>query len=587
MTMKRALAIGLLTLGAALAGSAARAGPDIRVDAPQGPVVGETLETGTVAVFRGIPYAVPPVGQRRWRMAEPAPDWKLARSAKNASPACMQSPIPPLMKTGTGATQPVFFSAPAPLVSEDCLFLNVWSPNAAAIPGSPNAAKRPVMVWIHGGAFTGGSGTDAIYDGAALAAKGVVVVTINYRLGIFGFFAHPDLSAETGSGTSGNQGLGDQIEALRWVQRNIAAFGGDPGNVTIFGESAGSWAVSLLMATPASQGLFHKAIGESGAYFYPMLTLKQPSEGRQSAEAGGASFAAAAAGGLTGLRALSAAAVLEKSAALAAVNPAQLVIIDGTLIKQSLRDTYAQGLQRAVPMLVGFNADEGSALSDFFVVAPTPSSAESYVADVRARFGDLSAPWLKLYPPTDLTAAVFDAYRDSEFGWRMTEMAHAANRAGTPAYLYYFAHRPPYGAIMRGMPIGAGKRQLGAHHAAEIPYVFGNMAVLPGAAGLLAKERQLSDLMQDYWVRFAATGNPNGGAGPDWPAFEAKKRRFLRFDTATAQGSDLLAGSWELHKEIDRRRSRAGLASDGAYPGLLGRSEPAGTDPAKQSPASR
>ena len=212
---------------------------------------------------------------------------------------------------------------------------------------------------------------------------------------------------------------------------------------------------------------------------------------------------------------------------------------------------------------------------------------ESYVADVQARFGDLSAPWLKLYPPTDLTAAVFDAYRDSEFGWRMTEMAHAANRAGTPAYLYYFAHRPPYGAIMRGMPIGAGKRQLGAHHAAEIPYVFGNMAVLPGAAGLLAKERQLSDLMQDYWVRFAATGNPNGGAGPDWPAFEAKKRRFLRFDTATAQGSDLLAGSWELHKEIDRRRSRAGLASDGAYPGLLGRSEPAGTDPAKQSPASR
>jgi para-nitrobenzyl esterase len=582
--MKRALAIGFLALGSILAGSAARAGPDIRIDAPQGPVVGEMLETGKVAVFRGLPYAVPPVGQRRWRMAEPAPDWKLARSAKAAAPVCMQSAFPPVMTTGTGATQPVFFSAPAPLASEDCLFLNVWLPNAAATPGSPPAAKRPVMVWIHGGAFTGGSGTDAIYDGAALAAKGVVVVTINYRLGIFGFFAHPELSAETASGTSGNQGLGDQVEALRWVQRNIAAFGGDPRNVTIFGESAGSWAVSLLMATSASEGLFHKAIGESGAYFYPMLSLKQPSEGRASAEAIGAGFAAAAAGGLAGLRGLSAAAVLDKSAALAAINPAQLVIVDGALIRQTLRDTYAQGRQRAIPTLVGFNADEGSALSDFFVVAPVPSSPESYVADVQARFGDLSAQWLKLYPPTDLTGAVFDAYRDSEFGWRMIEMAHAAKRAGTPAYLYYFAHRPPYGAIERGMPIGAGKRPLGAHHAAEIPYVFGNLSVPPGAGAAQAQERQLSDLMQDYWVRFAATGNPNGGAGPDWPAFEGRNRHFLRFDAGAAPGSDLLAGSWELHKEIDRRRSSAGLASDGAYPGLLGRSERA---PVKPSPASK
>jgi para-nitrobenzyl esterase len=272
---------------------------------------------------------------------------------------------------------------------------------------------------------------------------------------------------------------------------------------------------------------------------------------------------------------MSAATVLDKSLALAAVNPTQLAIVDGVLIGQSIRETYAQGKQRSVPILVGFNEAEGSALSDFFVVAPVPASAQAYIADVKSRFGDLSKRWLKQYPATDLTAAVFDAYRDSEFGWRMIEMAHAANRAGAPAYLYYFAHRPPYAAVTRGMPIGAGKRILGAHHAAEIAYVFSNLAGMSGGGEIGPAERQLSDLMQGYWVRFAATGNPNGASSPNWPMFRNADRKFLRFDTGATPDSDLLAGSWELHRDIDQRRNQASLAGDGAYPGLLGRSEPA------------
>lgn len=275
-------------------------------------------------------------------------------------------------------------------------------------------------------------------------------MTINYRLGIFGFFAHPELSAESKTGTSGNYGLSDQLEALRWVQRNIATYGGDPHNVTIFGESAGSWAVSLLVATPKSEGLFHKAIGESGAYLYSMPHLKEAAGGIVSAEQAGQAFARAAGNGsIASLRSMPAVDLQAKAEALHAVNAGQLAIVDGYYFDNAVRDIFAQGAQRKVPVLAGFNSDEGSGLSDYFVVAPVPSSSASYEAEVRTRFGDLAKQWRHQYPANDPTAAVFDAYRDSEFGWRMEEWVKATARAGQPAYFYYFAHKPPMGDTVR------------------------------------------------------------------------------------------------------------------------------------------
>ncbi|MCX8499936.1 MAG: carboxylesterase family protein, partial [Caulobacteraceae bacterium] len=385
-----------------------------------------------IAVFKGIPYAVPPVGVRRWKHAEPAPAWFSLRNAKTAGPACMQMTMPESLTFGPGKTQPVLYFEPGDVTSEDCLYTNVWTP---AKGGEIKRAPAPVMVWIHGGGFVGGAGSSPNYDGTALAKKGVVVVSINYRLGIFGFFAHPELSAENSQGASGNYGVSDQVAALKWVKANIAAFGGDPNNVTIFGESAGSWSISLQLATPLSEGLFNKAIGESGAYFYSMPELKTAANGMESGETIGKSFGdKVASGGLAGLRALSADALLRASMTTpGAPSFGQFLVVDGYVLKRPVRETYLRGEQRAVPVLVGSNSDEGSGLSDFGVVAATPKDAATYVAHVKARYGDLALAYLKQYPATNLTDAVFNAYRDSEFGWRMEHWAGQMAAVKSPA----------------------------------------------------------------------------------------------------------------------------------------------------------
>lgn len=564
----------VLSVVLALVSGAIALAADIRLTTPQGQLVGEVEPGDGVAVFKGIPYGVPPVSVRRWKHAEPAPPWFGLRSAKAFGPTCMQMTMPETMSFGPGKTQPMLYAEPGAVSSEDCLYLNVWTPAAGGIANRPAA---PVMVWIHGGGFMGGAGSSPNYDGTALAKKGVVVVTINYRLGIFGFFAHPELSAENAGGVSGNYGLTDQIEALKWVKANIAAFGGDPNNVTIFGESAGSWAVSLQMATPLSEGLFNKAIGESGAYFYSMPDLKVAANGMASGEAMGKAFGdKVVPGGLKGLRHLTANALLGASLMTpGAPNFGQFVVVDGYVLKKPLRETYLRGEQRAVPVMVGSNSDEGSGLSDFGVVAPTPKDAASYVAQVKARYGDLAPAYLKQYPASNLTDAVFNAYRDSEFGWRMEHWAGQMAAVKSPAWLYHFSHVSPTGEAIHWVDFGANQRRLGAFHAAEIAYVFNSPQYqLGNQDALKATDTALADTMSSYWVNFAKTGNPNGAGLPDWKPYLDKDRRYMAFDETAVPSVNLLPGRLELHRKIDAVRAQKGISWNGAQAGLLGNTVP-------------
>ena len=366
------------------------------------------------------------------------------------------------------------------------------------------------MVWIHGGGLTRGSGAARFYEGESLAGRGVVVVTLNYRLGVFGFFAHPELSHESSHHVSGNYGILDQIAALRWVHDNIAAFGGDPARVTIFGESAGSWSVNCLMATPLARGLFQRAVGESGGLFGPMPTLHAAeAAGEATAKSLGAESAAA-------LRALSAADLMAH-APMTEVKPA----VDGWLLPEDVESIFQKGAQEDVPLIAGWNADEGTALAQWPAGAPP---ARLGVA-ATAIFGDMAADLLRLYPAATAEEArqsYYAAIRDYLFGWQMRTWARAAVRSGKAAvFLYYFSHRPE----------GLAGSRLGAHHAAEIPFVFDTVEFRSTPPS--AEERRFADKISSYWVNFAATGNPNGRNLPAWRRYEKSRDLLLEFGDAS------------------------------------------------------
>ncbi|HEY2114172.1 MAG TPA: carboxylesterase/lipase family protein, partial [Candidatus Angelobacter sp.] len=495
------LAVAVLALTATAV--AAIADP-VRVE--QGLLAGTSGSSADMRVFRGIPFAAPPVGDLRWKAPQPAAKWQGVRQAAEFSNACWQTPYPPAA---------AIYQAQLPPLNEDCLYLNIWTPAKSA------KDRLPVMVWIHGGGFTRGFAGTRAYDGEALARKGAVIVTINYRLGIFGFFAHPALSAESGHHASGNYALLDQIAALQWVQKNIAAFGGDPTRVTIFGESAGSWAVNVLMASPLARGLFHRAIGESGGSFSPMKTLAEAEkEGDKLAGSLAPSPAADAKpegdkpspqSVLKTLRAKPAEELLKSSE-----TETVRAIVDGWVLPEDVATIFAQGKQSDVPLVVGYNADEGATL------APQGAklNAPVFTAGIYQRYGSQADTMLKIYPAASDEQAVssfYSAFRDQLFGWEMRTWARMATKTGhQPAYLYYFSRRPP----------GPQSARLRAFHASEIAYVFGTFVwPFPWED----TDKKLSDAMISYWVNFAASGNPNGGSLAKWPAYSAKDDQALEF----------------------------------------------------------
>ncbi len=499
-----------------------------------GPITGgRTGEKNAVRVFKGIPFAAPPVGELRWRPPQPVAKWSTPRPCDKFGPICPQKPYP----AGSVYVQP------AQPQSEDCLFLNVWTAARSA------DEKQPVMVWIHGGALTRGSGSLEVYDGARLAQRGVVLVTINYRLGPLGFLAHPLLSAESSEGSSGNYGILDQIAALEWVQRNIAAFGGDPGNVTIFGESAGSWSVCSLVATPLAKGLFHRAIGQSGGCFGPMQHLQEARHGFVAAEKLGENLAKelgsdTADDVLANLRQIEPDVLLDA----AARDPAQgrtRGIVDGWVFPDEIYNLYADGKQNPVAVLVGSNADEGTTLIGS--AGPTTSAAVREL--VKQKYGDAAEDFLKIYPvisDAHARAAYLQSFRDEWFTWEMRTWARLMRKAGQPAYLYFFSHEPPRPGI----------EQLGAYHAAEIAYVFDNLGKLPWNSP--EKDQALADAMASAWVRFASTGDPNGAALPKWDVYDAEAEPYLEFGKEIRPGNHLLQAECDFFdRQIAQQRSKS------------------------------
>ncbi|GGG79208.1 carboxylesterase/lipase family protein [Edaphobacter dinghuensis] len=468
----------------------------LQVKTDKGKVEGAYTTDKQVIAFKGIPYAAPPVGDLRWQPPQPAAKWKGVRSAANFGSHCVQS----------GGYPDMVFHDPGP--SEDCLTLNVWAP-ANAKPDS----KLPVMVWIYGGGFTTGGTSENRQDGQFLAHRNTIIVSMNYRLGIFGFFVHPELTAESPHHASGNYGLMDQTAAVEWTKRNIAAFGGDPSNITIFGESAGSFAVSTLMASPQSRGLISKAIGESGGALYS-AGLSYPS--RESLEQRNVEFAQTAFGTskLADLRKLSADDLVKAATAKTTPPPPRFgPDVDGYFLPESVPAIYAAGQQAHVPLLAGWNADEARGAVLF---AKPPVTAESFTAQADKEFGDRAKDFLAVYPATTdaealASAGDFASDRFIAFStWRWIEAQILTGNA--PVYRYFFTLGNPGDQNH--------KAALGAFHSDDIEYVFGTLDSRPGAVWR-PEDRKLSDQMGQYWTNFARTGNPNGPGLPNWPTSTA------------------------------------------------------------------
>jgi para-nitrobenzyl esterase len=509
---------------AALAATLATAGaPVTQIRTRAGAVRGNSASDGRIRAFRGIPFAAPPVGNRRWRAPEPVESWSGVRDATQFGARCLQGPI---------FSDMVFRDQP----SEDCLYLNVWTP--------AEARRLPVMVWIHGGGFQAGSASEPRQDGEALAREGVVVVTFNYRLGVFGFLAHPELTRESGRSASGNYALLDMIAALRWVADNVAQFGGDPGNVTIFGESAGSFAVSALMASPPAQGLFHKAIGESGAFFTAGRQGTLATRSLSASEAQGVKFAAAlGVESMETLRAKSADEVLE---AALKIQPWFSPNIDGYVLPQDVHGAYAAAKQSRVPLLAGWNADE---IRAGIVLGKQKPTAHSFAEQTRTRFGEHADAILAAYPHrTDAEALESAAALASDLfigyaTWKWIEMHAQTGRA--PVYRYSFDRKIPVAPDTRvnGVPATAG--DIGARHAGEIEYVFGTLDSSPKVPWESA-DRRLSQSMRSYWANFARSGDPNGADLPAWPRYDRGSRQVLHLDESIRARPDTLRTRYEL-----------------------------------------
>ncbi len=474
--------LGVLPLAAAIDGP-------VRIDT--GAISGVATSTPGIYVFRGIPYAAPPVGRLRWRPPQPAAKWTGVRKMDTFGSPCVQ----PSRANPKGA-----------IGNEDCLYLNVWTPAKTA------ADRLPVMFWIHGGGFRDGYGSMPWYDGEELAKKGVIVVTINYRLGVLGFFAHPELTAESDHKASGNYGLMDDIAALQWAHRNIAALGGDPAKVTIFGQSAGSMAVNSLQASPLAKGLFRAVIGESGAAFGPQLDNGPLAQAEQA----GRKFAAAqGAKSIAELRAKLADALV-MAPYTAGTNA------DGWVLPEEPLVIFQKGRQNPVPALIGSNSDEGR------LFARGRMTARQFIDQARQRYGAAADEYLKLYPAGSDAQAVESRQRsltEETMGLNVRLWVEAQAKAGLKTYVYYFTRITPGGPPANVDP---NSPSLGAPHGEELAYMTNNIshseALRASQTYANAKpdayDVKLAGIVSTYWVNFAKTLDPNGGNLPRWQAFD-------------------------------------------------------------------
>jgi para-nitrobenzyl esterase len=493
------LAAGLL-LGLS---STMRADPLV-IKTKQGKVQGKTINDGKVRAWLGIPYAAPPTGDLRWKAPQPPAQWSALRDATRYGAHCAQNPV----------FEDMIFQDEGP--SEDCLFLNVYQPATAT-----GEAKLPVMFWIHGGGYEGGASNEPRHNGDFLPLKNVILITINYRLGVFGFLATADLAKEA-NGAAGNYGFMDMIAALEWVNKNIEKFGGDPKNVTIFGESAGSFAVSTLMASPLAKGLFHKAIGESGAalgrsaLLYGALTEREAKDAEWVAGLNVRSIAE--------LRKLPTQTILDAAKKPGVSFPPD---IDGKVLTQPVADTYAAGKQAHVPLIAGWNADEGSSDEKFGTV-------DQWKLKAQKDFGDRAAEFLKLYPgDTDAQArrSAIDFGSDQFIALATWTWLEEHRRTGdAPTFRYHFE-----------LPATPSKFHEGtfAFHSDDIEYVFGTLDTRPGF-NVRPEDRTLSDQMMTYWTNFAKTGDPNDGHLPKWPSYKDEGYPLIHLDSVITSGPDTL-----------------------------------------------
>lgn len=463
-----------------------------------GSIVGTT--TDGLKIFKAIPFAAPPVGERRWRLPQPVLPWKGIKQAISFAPACAQTA-----------------EWLAERKSEDCLYLNLWAPE--------QAKQAPVIVWIHGGGYYGGSGAQVIYDGARLARRGAIVITVNYRLGILGFFAHPELTSETPQRAAGSQAIHDHIAALRWVKNNISKFGGDPRRVTIVGESAGGASIIALTASPLAKGLFQRAIAQSGSWALPFNASEHAAYDRRSAEQIG----------LAGAKSLGA----ERLADLRKLSVEALhklkwwpqTVVDGYLLKDDMDTVYRQRRHNDVPLMVGWNAEEGKDLAGELL--------GTY--DFKAsNHQDLAAKLLGRKPPTALLAAypgATDAQAKASihqlmndwWGWRSAYWAQLQARYGkAKPYMYFYAHAP-------AEPLGQCNYGCGIGHGVEIQYVFDNLHMDKRA--WTPADRSMATRLANTWVRFARSGSPNGSGLPAWPAYDGTDASIMRI--GDAQGHEL------------------------------------------------
>ena len=497
--------------------------------------------SGDVWSFKGIPYVKAPVGDLRWKSPQPVEAWDGARQTTEFGPACLQPDLG--------------FPLKYDKQSEDCLYLNVWT--AAKSAGE----KRPVMVWIHGGGNVIGSAnlsTPFGQDGEALARQGVVVVSMNYRLGPFGYFAHPLLSRESPQNVSGNYGLLDQIAALKWVQKNINAFGGNPKNVTIFGESAGGHNVGYLTASPLAKGLFHRAISESGSVYVFIMNghLREGWYGLEPMEKQGERVAkdlgcADAADPVAALRALSAEQVLQGSKPVM-MPPGNVFrpVVDGWVLPDDVMTIFDQGRQNAVPMIAGTNADEASI---FMPKSPFPT-VDAYRGFLKSPqgYGAFGDEVFSLYPakePPDILKSFRDVFTDSFFIGPTRGLVRAVSKSGGKAYMYHFT-----------MAIPSPAPDLGTYHTSEIAFVFDDIARVKNTFQVPFEEKHqaLADTMSAYWVQFAKTGNPNREGLPEWPAYDVAKDQYMELGEVVRVGEGLRKEKLDLWDNVnaDKRKTR-------------------------------